>query len=154
MTTIARRVRSTPVRTATETWEAIVGMFANPETSLCDTLAAVGNTAAMLIAEEHTCGSPIVLTGCGPQVRIYTLHGPAAIDGANENEQSISVTPSDGWQLRLPASGDDVRFAYEAVRGVDHVEVYDADTDNQSDPAPTQAAASRPIAVDLSALES
>lgn len=154
MTTIARRVRSIPVRTATETWALIVDMLTAADDTIRKELVQIGNVASMLISEEHTAPNPIILTGCGPQVRLYTLHGSAAIDGTNVNEQSLTITAADTWQLSLPASGEDFDLALAALSGVTKVDVYDP---SAGSPSTTQTNsdtdAPRRIAVDLSALE-
>ena len=154
MTTIARRVRAVPVRTATETWALIVDMLTATDDTIRDDLVQIGNVVSMLISEEHTALNPIILTGCGPQVRLYTLHGSTAIDGTNVNEQSLTITAADTWQLSLPASGEDLHLAVAALSGVTNVDVYDPDA---SSPSTTQTdsntTTSGRIAVDLSALE-
>ena len=88
-------------------------------------LVQIGNVASMLISEEHTAPNPIVPTGCGPQVRLYTLHGSTAIDGTNVNENSLTITAADTWQLSLPASGEDFDLAVAALMEVTNVDVYD-----------------------------
>ena len=158
MTTIARRVRSTPVRTATETWALIVDLITSDNTAMRDDLCVVGDLAAMLISEEHACEHPILLTGCGPQIRIYTLHGTAAIDGALANESPLTVTASPGWQLSIPAHGADLRLAATHLANANHVVAYDPTTNDTE--ATTWGLAAPPtttprrVTVDLSALES
>ena len=154
MTTIARRVRAIPVRTATETWSLIVDMITAADDTIREELVQIGNIASMLISEEHTAQNPIILTGCGPQVRLYTLHGSTAIDGTNVNEQSLTIAAPDTWQLSLPASGEEFRLAVAGIAATANVDVYDPDAGG---PPTTQtnshATAPRRVAVDLSALE-
>jgi hypothetical protein len=156
MTTIARRVRSTPVRTATETWALIVDLIAAGDDTIRDPLAAVGDVAAMLISEEHSANDPIILSGCGPQIRIYTLHGNAAIDGASANEAPLTITAGDAWQLSFAATDADLDLATTALANVAHVGVYDPSADDLADSARStniNAPARTPITVNLAALE-
>ena len=157
MTAVARRVRSAPVRSATETWKLITELLTASDGTLQATLQEIGNVASMLIAEEHARVNPILLSGCGPQVRIYTLHGAAAIDGANLNEQPLTITVTDTWQLLLPATGVDLQLARSALPNTDHVDAY-GPTENESAAASDAlrrdvAASLGSINVDLSALE-
>ena len=158
MTAIARRVRSTPVRTATETWKLIAELLTASDDTLQAALKEIGNLASMLIAEEHTQANPILLSGCGPQVRIYTLHGTEATDGANLNEQPLTITATDGWQLLLPATGTDLQLARSVLANTGHVDAYEpADTESADAPSGSLrrdvAAPLGSITVDLSALE-
>ena len=154
MTTTARRVRAIPVRTSTQAWEKIVELLASADVTIRPHLEEAANVASMLITEEHTAIDPIILTGCGPQVRVYTLHGTKAIDGANENEQPLTLTATDAWRVSLPATGDDLELARASITDNVHVEVYDrASTPSTATVAEPSSATSRAITVDLSALE-
>ena len=68
MTTIARRVRSIPVRTATETWALIVDMLTAADDTIREELVQIGNVASMLISEEHTAPNPIIHSPLLPRV--------------------------------------------------------------------------------------
>ena len=125
MTAIARRVRATPVRTTADTWAFVVDLISSGSDTMCSYLERAGNAAAMLVGEEHTRLHPMVLSGCGPQVRIYTLHDTAAIDGSNANQQRLLLAPTDGWEIALPATGTDLDLAAAAIGEVSHVTVYD-----------------------------
>lgn len=153
MTVVARRIRATPVRTTADTWTLISELITAVDGSMRRDLDRAGNIAAMLIAEEHTRANPILLTDCGPQVRIYTLHGMDAIDGANVNEQALQITPTDGWNLALPAAGADFDLAAAAVADIDHVTVYETTAPTGADKAATGSVMSRRVTVDLTGLE-
>jgi hypothetical protein len=153
MTTVARHIRATPVRTSTETWSLILDLVTEAEDDIRAELKEAGNAASMLIAEEHTKADPIILSGCGPQVRIYTLHGTVAIDGANANEQALTINPTDEWQLYLPASGTDYAVATAAVATSDHIDTYDPTATSARTAGPMAAATSESVAIDLTVLE-
>ena len=82
MTTHARRFASVPERTASETWRAIVDSL-DPPADERQILEAATGALSIVIAEEVTAMEPIVLTGCGPQVRVYTVYGQDSVDGDN-----------------------------------------------------------------------
>lgn len=154
MTVIARRIRSTPVRTSYDAWALIVDLVSASDDRFRSHLEGVSDVAAMLIAEEHTAADPMVLRGCGPVVRFYTLHGLASIEGTNANEQALQLEASDDWELALPASGVDFKLAEEGVAPAEHVSVYDT-AESAAEPGPAKAttAPRGRAAVDLSVLE-
>ena len=152
MTTIARRIAATPVRTSAETWAFVVDLIAAADDDMRRILEDAGNAASMLIGEEHTSADPIVLSGCGPQVRIYTLHGSTAIDGTNANEAALTITPTSDWELSLPATGPDYDLAAAAVAAIDHVDVYHP-TDTGTHSAAVSTKTRAPVDIDLTVLE-
>ncbi len=106
MTKYARRFAAVPARTSTQTWRAIVDCLGPP---LADrtVLDAATNALAIIIAEEVPATKPIVLTGCGPRVSIYTVYGQDSIDGHNVNERPVvGLTFNPGWKLHVPAGSD------------------------------------------------
>ncbi len=125
MTVIARRIRANPVRTTGETWQFISDLICAHDDSMRTQLNEAANVAAMLISEEYTRFNPINVSGCGPHVRIYTLHGEAAIDDVDAKEDELRLTASDDWEISLPAEGDDFEIASRALSDVNHITVYD-----------------------------
>jgi len=91
-------------------------------------LQSITSIAAMLIAEEYARLAPITLSGGGPLLRVYTLHGEEALGLDLDEEGSLAFDPTVGnsWRLSLPALGDDLDVARAAVAGASHVEVRDA----------------------------
>lgn len=152
MTTIARRIAAPPVRTSAETWAFVVDLIAAANNDMRSVLENAGNAASMLIAEEHTAADPIVLSGCGSQVRIYTLHGTTAIDGTNANESSLTITPTSDWRISLPATGVDFDIAAAALAAIDHVDVY-RPTDTETNGAAVSTKTHVPVDIDLTVLE-
>ena len=153
MTTTARRVRATPVRTPTDAWALIVDLLAAADEGMRQHLIQAGNAAAMVISEEHTKEHAMIVSGCGPQVRIYTLHGAHAIEGTGANEQRLVISPSDGWQLALPAPGTDFDLVASAVDGNPHVTVYDPAESEPTTKSEAPVEALGRIGIDLSVLE-
>lgn len=153
MTRIVRRIRSVPIRNATDTWAVIVDLLASTDDAMRAELETAGNVAAMLISEEHSAEAPMLLSGCGPQVRVYTIHGDEAVDGGSANETALTLTPSESWELKLPATGPDLALAASAVCNLDHVMIYDPAADGASQEQASHAGRRDRIHVDLDALE-
>jgi len=110
VTVIARKVRSTPERNTTETWDVIVDLLAPDASSVAAAeLRRVSGIAGALICSEAMGADPAVATGSGPRVRIYCLHGEEAIDGEDANEKPLAQCPTDGdWGLSLPCPEEDL----------------------------------------------
>lgn len=151
MTLHARRFASVSTRTSSQTWRAIIDVLDPPADDRA-ILNRATNGVALLIAEETTATWPLILTGCGPQARLYTVHGTDAIDGHNVNEQTIPTLEfTDGWQLSLPASGSEAELIGGLIDGT-NVVIRDPDADVASESA-TTSSRSRIAAFDLRALE-
>ena len=153
MTTIARRIAATPVRTASDTWQFITDLVDVVGGDIATGLSQAADVASMLIAEEHTAANPIVLSGCGPQVRIYTVHGTDAIEGSQLNEQALMIIASDDWHLNLPASGPDHVLALAALNNVANIDVYDPSDASDMQSAAAQLQSGGTVTIDLTALE-
>lgn len=127
MSVISRRVSSVPVRTSVGTWNAVIALLTAPGQAARGSLEAITNIAAMLITEEYTRDAPIVITPpAGPRVRIYTLHGAAAIDGG-EDESPLATWPlaESGWRLSLPCGIEDIDDIRTALAPYPHIDVRD-----------------------------
>jgi len=70
MTVVARRIISTPVRGAAETWTFITNLLASTDGDGKRELARVAGVACSLISSEAPAGDAIVVWGNGPRVRI------------------------------------------------------------------------------------
>jgi hypothetical protein len=80
------------------------------------------------LAEEYTRDAPIVvLPATGPRIRIYTVHGPAAV-GTDDDAASLATWPlvDLGWRLSFPCGIDDIDEVRAALRRYTFVEVRDA----------------------------
>ena len=110
MTTIARRIIATPVRSASETWAVIVNLLAaQAESPARQELQAVRGIASSLITDEAMKSSPIVVSGSGPRIRIYCLYDEDAMIGDNAKEDTLAFDATAGdWQMSLPCPADDL----------------------------------------------
>lgn len=111
MSVISRKMISVPVRTSVETWTAIIDLLSASDEPARNSLKMIGNVAAMLIAEEYTREVPIVVVPIvGDRIRIYTVHGTAAVEAEDTDETPLASWPlsTAGWTLSLPCGVDDI----------------------------------------------
>lgn len=110
MSVVSRRVRSTPVRSSSETWEEIVSLLAPDNASDPHAeLMSVSGIACSLIASDAMKEAAIVCTGSGPRVRIYCLYGEDSITGDDANEAPLQHCPTEKeWKLSLPSPARDL----------------------------------------------
>ena len=137
MTVVARRIASVPRRTSVETWQRVMDLVSKEDSEARAELSSIASVASMLIAEEHTKDAPLTISGTGPPVRIYTLHGEEAIEHDLEDESEFAFDPTadDSWLLSLPAADEDVGIAQTALVDAPHVEVRDLSEADRSTPA-------------------
>lgn len=127
MSVISRTVLSVPVRSSVETWAAIVDLLTSPDQPARNSLEKISNITAMLIAEEYTRDAPIiVMPATGDRIRIYTVHGSAAIDG-HAGEAPLATWPlsTAGWTLSVPCGVDDIDDVRAALRPHPFVDIRD-----------------------------
>ena len=121
-TIITRRVASTPARTASETWAAIVGILipqAKPGGGNHAQLERVGGVASSLISSETPKSDAIVVYGGGSRVRIYCAYDGDALTREDLDEDPISQTVmADGWQMSLPCGPDDLVWVQKKLKAL------------------------------------
>jgi hypothetical protein len=127
MSVVSRRIPAVPVRTSAQAWTAIVELVTAPGQPARADLEAISNIAAMLISEEYTRDAPIVfMPTIGPRVRIYTVHGTAAIeDGGDEAPLANWPLVEQGWRVSLPCGIDDIDDVRASLRAFAFVDVRD-----------------------------
>jgi len=118
-----------PLRTSVETWKAIVALLTRADHEARTSLDAITNIAAMLITEEYTRDAPIVVVpDAGPRVRVYTVHGEAAVDGDGDGDEAPLATwplAEPGWRLSLPCGIDDIDDVRAALQQYPFIDVRD-----------------------------
>ena len=111
MTVVARRVVSTPVRTASETWSVITNLLAPKDGPGRKELLKISGVACSLIASDAMEIDALVVWGNGPRVRVYCLFGEAAISADGKNEDALATCPTENdWSLSLPCPAEDLAW--------------------------------------------
>lgn len=134
MTVVARRVRSTPIRTGVETWQFVVDLVASKSDDARRELLAVEGVAACLIVDEVPKEAPIVVAGSGPRLRVYCLYDDEAIGGESASEESLSWDPTEkDWQVFLPVSREEMSWVSASLKKLgSRVVAYDRDADERA----------------------
>jgi hypothetical protein len=125
---IRRDIASIPVRSAKETWRAVIDLVTGKGTLDQSQLEAASSIMESLIADETPAKCPIVFKGSGPRVLIYLLFNEdameagAAIDGLNEN-------PTAGdWRVTAPCEAEDVSWMNNSLKTrAPRISVHDVD---------------------------
>ena len=140
-TVLARRVASTPVRTALQTWEKIVEIIApDPNSPARAELAKATGVACSSISSEATKEAAIVIWGGGPRVRAYCVFDEDAITQEDINEDALPKSPTDGdWKMSIPCLPEDVKWS-AANLGSGRISARSMDEDVEDDVAKTDAA--------------
>jgi hypothetical protein len=118
VTVIARRVVSSPVRTAAEAWGIITNILAPKEGTARTELSKVAGVACSLIASEAPTDDAIVIWGSGPRVRVYCLFGDGAISGEDRNEDALASCPTESnWFISFPCPPEDLAWVRKELAG-------------------------------------
>ena len=116
MTVVARRIRATPERGASDAWQGIVDLIAPKDGIARSELLSIEGIASSIISTESPKDAAMVVRGKGPRVRMYCLYDDEAISGDDANEAALAECPTDGdWLMSLPADADDVAWMKDAL---------------------------------------
>lgn len=112
-TVIARRVASTPSRSAAQTWEKIMDILApDPQDPARQELASSAGVACASISSEATQEAAIIVWGGGPRVRVYCVFGEDAVSGDGVSEDALPRSAMKGdWRMSIPCPPEDVAWS-------------------------------------------
>ncbi len=116
-TVYSRTFRSTPFRSAQETWASIIDLLTQGrDDEKRAELTSVSGIAASLISDQSPASAPIVVTCNGPRTRIYCLYGDASIEDEG-NEAALGFEPLGGdWAVSFPCPADDLTWVQNALK--------------------------------------
>ena len=114
---IRRDIASVPLRSAKETWAAIVELVTGDGTVDRGQLDSAASIMESLIADEQPAIAPIVFKGVGPRVVIYCLYNENAME-AGLDVDALSTNPTAGdWSATAPCEQEDVSWMKGALKG-------------------------------------
>lgn len=129
MSVISRKFSACPVRTAANTWSAIVDVIAGTSGDVRAELLKIEGIAASVISDETPKKNAITIIGSGPRLRIYCLYDE---EGSTEdaNESSINWNLFEGdWTIYLPVEKDELDWITKALAAkVSRFKTYEAGT--------------------------
>lgn len=117
---LARRVASTPTRSAAQTWDKIIAILApDPKTGAHRELVKASGVACASISSEATKDAAIVVWGGGPRVRVYCVFDEDAITGDGVNEEVLPKSPTEGdWRMSIPCPPEDMKWSNAKLAAV------------------------------------
>jgi hypothetical protein len=150
-TVLARRVASTPVRTAAKTWARIVEIIApDAQSPARKELDKVAGTACASIASEASKEAPMVIWGGGPRVRVYCVFDEDAITQDGVNEAALPKSPTEGdWRMSIPCLADDVAWSSASLAAASSRISARSVDDEVEDDEPDTAAAKSSLSINL-----
>lgn len=113
---VRRDISSIPLRTAGETWQAIVELITGPDSVDRAALQNVASVMETLIADEQPAAVPIVVKGSGPRLLIYCLYQEKAME-AGLAIDDLSWNPTGGdWAITAPGEEADVAWMNRSLQ--------------------------------------
>lgn len=134
---VRRDVASIPVRSASETWRAIVELVRSTDSVDKQQLDSAASIMESLIADEMPARVPITFKGSGVRVVVYCLYNEDAIaQGLDIDKLHTNPTAGD-WRATAPCEAEDVAWMNKSLKArasritVHDVDVKPADADDQ-----------------------
>jgi hypothetical protein len=104
---IRRDIASIPVRSASETWRAIIDLVTGSGSLDKGQLEAAASLMESLIADELIGTVPIVFKGVGPRVLIYCVYNEEAME-TGLTVDALAANPTAGdWRMTAPCEAED-----------------------------------------------
>lgn len=124
---IRRDVASVPLRSAKETWDAIVDLVSGSGTVDGDQLENARSVMECVIADEQPATVPIVLKGGGPRVVIYCVYNEDAMEAGLDVDSLNDVPTAGDWDLKAPCEEEDKEWMNNSLKvNASRVTVYAA----------------------------
>lgn len=144
-TVVARKFRSTPYRSAPDTWKSMIDLLTQGRAGDARTeLLAVSGVASSVIADQAVKDAPVVVTCDGPRTRIYCIYDEEALDGSDASENSLGFDALAGdWRVSLPCSEEDLSWVQNALKA--HSSRITARTVDEAVPAKNESARSEAL---------
>jgi hypothetical protein len=153
---VRRDIASIPVRSAGETWQAIVDLITGTGSVDAAPLKAAASVMESLIVDEHPATCPIVVKGSGPRLVIYCLYNEAAMEAGKDIDRlTWNPTEDPDWRITAPSEADDVAWMNNTLKTrAPRITVHDVASppEDDSDDA-EKAAQSQPLTINWGVLD-
>lgn len=132
---IRRDIASIPLRSAKETWRAIIDLVTGEGSADVGQLEAASSIMESLIADEQPAKAPIVFKGgSGPRVLIYLLFNEDAMEAGTDIDKLTSNPTKGDWNVTAPCEAGDVSWMNNALKTrAPRVSVHDGDKPAEDD---------------------
>lgn len=143
---VRRDVSSVPARSASETWETIVGLITGPDSKFKDQLISAAGIMGSIITDEHPAARAIVVEGVGAQLRIYCQYGMKAVE-LGDGVDALTWNPTAGdWTMHVPCDAENLAWVRDALSASPRIKVFDVLEEERAEDA-GEATAKRSVVV-------
>jgi hypothetical protein len=113
---IRRDIASVPVRSAAETWKAIVDLVTGSDTVDKQQLLDAASVMESLIADEMPANVPIVFKGGSSRVVFYCHFNEDAMELGTAIDKLNSNPTAGDWQVTAPCEKADVAWMTKSLK--------------------------------------
>lgn len=113
---IRRDIASVPVRSAAETWKAIVDLVTGSDTVDKQQLLDAASVMESLIADEMPANVPIVFKGGSSRVVVYCRFNEDAMELGAGIDKLASNPTAGNWQVTAPCEKADVPWMTKSLK--------------------------------------
>lgn len=150
---IRRDIASVPVRSAKETWRAIIELVTGEDSVDQQQLGAAASIMESIIADEIPAKVPIVFKGAGPRVLIYCLYNEDAMEAGRDIDKLGSNPTAGDWRATAPCEADDADWMNKSLKSrAPRISVHDADQPPADEDAEASRRAAEAFEIDWGAL--
>lgn len=123
---VRRDISSIPFRSASETWQEIVGLVTGKGSRDVGQLNNAAGIMASIITDEHPAQRAIILEGVGAQLRIYCRYGLNAVEeGAKIDALTWNPTAGD-WTMHVPCDEENFNWVRKSLlKCASRIKVFD-----------------------------
>lgn len=125
---IRRDIASVPVRSAAETWKAIIDLVTGSDTVGKQQLLDAASVMESLIADEMPANVPIVFKGGSSRVVVYCHFNEDAMELGSGTDKLNNNPTSGDWQVTAPCEKADVAWMTKSLKSKSpRISVHDVD---------------------------
>ncbi len=129
---VRRDVSSIPCRSASETWQEIVGLITGQGSIDVKQLKDATGVLASIITDEHLSQKALVIEGVGPQLRVYCVYGMKAVEEGKKVD-SLTWNPTAGdWTMHVPCDTENMSWIKSALaKSSPRIKIFDVDEEER-----------------------
>jgi hypothetical protein len=130
---VRRDISSIPVRSASETWQCIIGLVTGSGSKDVEQLKRAAGVMGSIITDEHPARRAIMLEGVGAQLRIYLRYGMKALEEGAKVD-SVTWNPTEGdWTMHVPCDEENIAWVKKSLSGCPRIKVFDVAEEDRAE---------------------